>query len=47
MKGIILDSFGTLVKVARNRFPYRGIENFESMSKDFFYGRIFSYDRPH
>jgi FMN phosphatase YigB (HAD superfamily) len=47
MKGIILDSYGTLVKIARNTFPYRGIDNFERMSKDFFYGRIFSYDRPH
>lgn len=47
MKGIILDSYGTLVKVTRNRFPYRGIENFESMSKHSFYGFIYSREIPH
>lgn len=47
MKGFILDGYGTLVKVARKRYPYRRIENHSSMSPHSFYGFILSHDVTH
>lgn len=47
MKAIILDGYGTLVRVTRKRYPYRHIENMERMSKHFFYGWVMTRDLTH